>query len=69
MALRLSEEVSAQEDDLSLSSPPSLEPDWTLISPQGVFSYHSYVCIGSFPKGGRLELGYPTVKCFYGSFG
>lgn len=37
MALRLPEEVTVQEDDLSLSSPPSLEPDWTLISPQGVF--------------------------------
>lgn len=37
MALRLPEEVSAQEDDLLLSSPSSLEPDWTLISPQGGF--------------------------------
>lgn len=37
MALKLLEEVAVQEDDLSLSSPPSLEPDWTLISPQGVF--------------------------------
>uniref|UniRef100_A0A8C2MR19 Serine/threonine-protein kinase 36 n=1 Tax=Cricetulus griseus TaxID=10029 RepID=A0A8C2MR19_CRIGR len=36
MALRLPEEVTVQEDDLSLSSPPSLEPDWTLISPQGM---------------------------------
>nr|XP_055235544.1 serine/threonine-protein kinase 36 isoform X8 [Gorilla gorilla gorilla] len=36
MVLRLPEEASAQEGELSLSSPPSPEPDWTLISPQGM---------------------------------
>ncbi|XP_059249465.1 serine/threonine-protein kinase 36 isoform X1 [Mustela nigripes] len=36
MALRLPEEVSAQEEEPSLSRPQSPEPDWTLISPQGV---------------------------------
>lgn len=36
MALRLPEEVSTQEEELLLSSPQSPEPDWTLISPQGV---------------------------------
>ncbi|XP_032336141.1 serine/threonine-protein kinase 36 isoform X4 [Camelus ferus] len=36
MALRLPEEASTQEEELSLSSPQSLEPDWTLISPQGL---------------------------------
>ncbi|KAM8791963.1 serine/threonine-protein kinase 36 isoform 1-T1 [Rhynchonycteris naso] len=38
MALRLTEEVSIQEEELSLSSPrsSSSEPDWTLVSPQGV---------------------------------
>ncbi|XP_059559143.1 serine/threonine-protein kinase 36 isoform X6 [Myotis daubentonii] len=36
MALRLSKEVSTQEEELTLSSPhsSSSEPDWTLISPQ-----------------------------------
>lgn len=52
MALRLPEEVTVQEGDLSLSSPTSLEPDWTLISPQGVF-----VCRGPISEGGSLELG------------
>lgn len=37
MALRLPEEVSAQEEEPSLSRPQSPEPDWTLISPQGIF--------------------------------
>uniref|UniRef100_A0A8I5U4P9 Serine/threonine-protein kinase 36 n=1 Tax=Pongo abelii TaxID=9601 RepID=A0A8I5U4P9_PONAB len=36
MVLRLPKEASAQEGELSLSSPPSPEPDWTLISPQGM---------------------------------
>uniref|UniRef100_G1RC98 Serine/threonine-protein kinase 36 n=1 Tax=Nomascus leucogenys TaxID=61853 RepID=G1RC98_NOMLE len=36
VVLRLPEEASAQEGELSLSSPPSPEPDWTLISPQGM---------------------------------
>ncbi|XP_007964494.3 serine/threonine-protein kinase 36 isoform X1 [Chlorocebus sabaeus] len=36
MVLRLPKEASAQEGGLSLSNPPSPEPDWTLISPQGM---------------------------------
>ncbi|XP_045223653.2 serine/threonine-protein kinase 36 isoform X3 [Macaca fascicularis] len=34
--LRLPKEASAQEGELLLSNPPSPEPDWTLISPQGM---------------------------------
>lgn len=37
MVLRFPEEVALQEEELSLPSPQSLEPDWTLISPQGIF--------------------------------
>lgn len=37
MALRLPEEVPTQEEELLLSSRQSPEPDWTLISPQGIF--------------------------------
>uniref|UniRef100_A0A8I5NBX5 Serine/threonine-protein kinase 36 n=1 Tax=Papio anubis TaxID=9555 RepID=A0A8I5NBX5_PAPAN len=36
MVLRLPKEASAQEGELLLSNPPSPEPDWTLISPQGM---------------------------------
>ncbi|MBZ3880629.1 Serine/threonine-protein kinase 36 [Sciurus carolinensis] len=36
MTLRLPEEVSTQEEELSLSDPSIPEPDWTLISPQGI---------------------------------
>ncbi|XP_063101135.1 serine/threonine-protein kinase 36 isoform X3 [Cavia porcellus] len=36
MVLKLPDKVSTQEEDLSLSGPPSPEPDWTLISPQGM---------------------------------
>lgn len=64
MALRLSEEVSAQEDDLSLSSPPSLEPDWTLISPQGmaallslamaIFTQEPQLCLSHLSQHGSV---------------
>lgn len=37
MALRLPKEVPTLEEELLLSIPPSPEPDWTLISPQGIF--------------------------------
>uniref|UniRef100_Q69ZM6-2 Isoform 2 of Serine/threonine-protein kinase 36 n=1 Tax=Mus musculus TaxID=10090 RepID=Q69ZM6-2 len=64
MALRLPEEVSAQEDDLLLSSPSSLEPDWTLISPQGmaallslamaIFTQESQLCLSHLSQHGSV---------------
>uniref|UniRef100_A0A8C8W832 Serine/threonine-protein kinase 36 n=1 Tax=Peromyscus maniculatus bairdii TaxID=230844 RepID=A0A8C8W832_PERMB len=64
MALRLPEEVTVQEDDLSLSSPPSLEPDWTLISPQGmaallslamaVFTQEPQLCLSHLSQHGSI---------------
>ncbi|XP_075807761.1 serine/threonine-protein kinase 36 isoform X2 [Microtus pennsylvanicus] len=64
MALRLPEEVTVQEDDLSLSSPPSLEPDWTLISPQGtaallslamaIFTQEPQLCLSHLSQPGSI---------------
>ncbi|GAB1285095.1 Serine/threonine-protein kinase 36 [Apodemus speciosus] len=64
MALRLPEEVSAQEDDLSLSSPSSPEPDWTLISPQGmaallslamaIFTQEPQLCLSHLSQPGSV---------------
>ncbi|XP_052605838.1 serine/threonine-protein kinase 36 [Peromyscus californicus insignis] len=70
MALRLPEEVTVQEDDLSLSSPPSLEPDWTLISPQGmaallslamaVFTQEPQLCLSHLSQHGSILMS--TLK-------
>ncbi|XP_060224621.1 serine/threonine-protein kinase 36 isoform X2 [Meriones unguiculatus] len=64
MALRLPEEVSIQEEDLSLSSPSSLEPDWTLISPQGtaallslamaIFTQEPQLCLSHLSQHGSI---------------
>lgn len=64
MALKLLEEVAVQEDDLSLSSPPSLEPDWTLISPQGmaallslamaIFTQEPQLCLSHLSQHGSI---------------
>nr|XP_012301516.1 serine/threonine-protein kinase 36 isoform X2 [Aotus nancymaae] len=57
MALRLPEEASAQEGELSLSSPPSPEPDWTLISPQGMAALLSLAMV-AFTQEPQLYLSY-----------
>ncbi|XP_074255115.1 serine/threonine-protein kinase 36 isoform X2 [Saimiri boliviensis] len=57
MALRLPEEASAQEGELSLSSPPSSEPDWTLISPQGMAALLSLAMV-AFTQEPQLCLSY-----------
>ncbi|XP_032134085.1 serine/threonine-protein kinase 36 isoform X2 [Sapajus apella] len=57
MALRLPEEASAQEGELSLSSPPSPEPDWTLISPQGMAALLSLAMV-TFTQEPQLCLSY-----------
>uniref|UniRef100_A0A5F4WGM1 Serine/threonine-protein kinase 36 n=1 Tax=Callithrix jacchus TaxID=9483 RepID=A0A5F4WGM1_CALJA len=57
MALRLTEEASAQEGELSLSSPPSPEPDWTLISPQGMAALLSLATV-AFTQEPQLCLSY-----------
>ncbi|XP_049985606.1 serine/threonine-protein kinase 36 isoform X3 [Alexandromys fortis] len=64
MALRLPEEVTIQEGDLSLSSPTSLEPDWTLISPQGtaallslamaIFTQEPQLCLSHLSQHGSI---------------
>ncbi|XP_058294198.1 serine/threonine-protein kinase 36 isoform X3 [Hylobates moloch] len=55
VVLRLPEEASAQEGELSLSSPPSPEPDWTLISPQGMAALLS-LTIATFTREPQLCL-------------
>ncbi|XP_008823952.1 serine/threonine-protein kinase 36 isoform X2 [Nannospalax galili] len=70
MALRLPEEVSAQEEELSLSSIPSPEPDWTLISPQGmaallslamvIFTQEPELCLSHLSQPGSILMS--TLK-------
>nr|KAF6337554.1 serine/threonine kinase 36 [Myotis myotis] len=59
MALRLSKEVSTQEEELTLSSPhsSSSEPDWTLISPQGVAAMLS-LAVATFTQEPQLCLSH-----------
>ncbi|XP_044607357.1 serine/threonine-protein kinase 36 isoform X3 [Equus asinus] len=57
MALRLPEEVSAQEEELSLCSPQSPGPDWTLISPQGMAALLS-LAVASFTQEPQLCLSH-----------
>ncbi|XP_045416026.1 serine/threonine-protein kinase 36 isoform X2 [Lemur catta] len=57
MALRLPKEVSAQEEELLLSSPRSPEPDWTLISPQGMAALLS-LAMATFTQEPQLCLSY-----------
>nr|XP_045003050.1 serine/threonine-protein kinase 36 isoform X2 [Jaculus jaculus] len=70
MALRLSDDVSAQEEELTLSSPPSPEPDWTLISPQGMgallnlamatFTQEPQLCLSHLSQHGSILMS--TLK-------
>ncbi|XP_066136420.1 serine/threonine-protein kinase 36 isoform X2 [Saccopteryx bilineata] len=72
MALRLPEEVPTQEEELSLSSPrgSSSEPDWTLISPQGVaalltlavvtFTQEPQLCLSHLSQRGSILMS--TLK-------
>ncbi|XP_019493894.1 PREDICTED: serine/threonine-protein kinase 36 isoform X2 [Hipposideros armiger] len=61
MALRLHEEVSAQEEELLLSSPRSPEPDWTLISPQGVAALLN-LAVATFTQEPRLCLSHLSQR-------
>ncbi|KAM7105352.1 serine/threonine-protein kinase 36 isoform 3-T3 [Molossus nigricans] len=63
MALRLPEEVSTQEEELSLSSPhsSSSEPDWTLISPQGVAATLS-LAVATFTQEPQLCLSHLSQR-------
>ncbi|XP_037705059.1 serine/threonine-protein kinase 36 isoform X2 [Choloepus didactylus] len=70
MALRLPEEVSTQEEQLSPSSLQSPEPDWTLISPQGMaallslavatFTEDPQLCLSHFSQHGSILMS--TLK-------
>ncbi|XP_077011264.1 serine/threonine-protein kinase 36 isoform X2 [Tamandua tetradactyla] len=70
MALRLPEEVSTQEEELSPSRPQSPEPDWTLISPQGMaallslavatFTQEPQLCLSHLSKHGSILMS--TLK-------
>nr|XP_014595813.2 serine/threonine-protein kinase 36 isoform X1 [Equus caballus]XP_023498097.1 serine/threonine-protein kinase 36 isoform X1 [Equus caballus]XP_023498098.1 serine/threonine-protein kinase 36 isoform X1 [Equus caballus]XP_023498099.1 serine/threonine-protein kinase 36 isoform X1 [Equus caballus]XP_023498100.1 serine/threonine-protein kinase 36 isoform X1 [Equus caballus] len=61
MALRLPEEVSAQEEELSLCSPQSPGPDWTLISPQGMAALLS-LAVASFTQEPQLCLSHLSQR-------
>lgn len=66
MALRLPEEASTQEE-VSLSSPQSPEPDWTLISPQGISLLTAWLllsgqCTDPSSRGNSLEPGWPMER-------
>uniref|UniRef100_A0A8C6E1J6 non-specific serine/threonine protein kinase n=1 Tax=Moschus moschiferus TaxID=68415 RepID=A0A8C6E1J6_MOSMO len=70
MALRLPEEASTQEEEVSLSSPQSPEPDWTLISPQGMaalltlamatFTQEPQLCLSHLSQRGSILMS--TLK-------
>ncbi|KAM6152416.1 serine/threonine-protein kinase 36 isoform 5-T5 [Erethizon dorsatum] len=70
MTLKLPDKASTQEEDLSLSSPPSPEPDWTLISPQGMaallslamatFSQEPQLCLSHLSQRGSILMS--TLK-------
>ncbi|XP_007957683.1 serine/threonine-protein kinase 36 [Orycteropus afer afer] len=57
MALRLPKGVSVQEEELSLSSLQSPEPDWTLISPQGMAALLS-LAVATFTQEPQLCLSH-----------
>ncbi|XP_016052303.1 PREDICTED: serine/threonine-protein kinase 36 [Miniopterus natalensis] len=63
MALRLPEEVSTQEEELSLSSQhsSSSEPDWTLISPRGVAAMLS-LAVATFNQEPELCLSHLSQR-------
>ncbi|XP_059961985.1 serine/threonine-protein kinase 36 isoform X1 [Mesoplodon densirostris] len=68
--LRLPEEASVQEEELSLSSPQSPEPDWMLISPQGMaallslamatFTQEPQLCLSHLSQHGSILMS--TLK-------
>ncbi|XP_027729566.1 serine/threonine-protein kinase 36 isoform X3 [Vombatus ursinus] len=70
MTLRLSEEVPTSEDKLSLPSRPVPEPEWTLISPQGitallnlalaVFTQEPHLCLPHLIQHGSILMS--TLK-------
>ncbi|XP_042535292.1 serine/threonine-protein kinase 36 isoform X1 [Dipodomys spectabilis] len=60
MALRLPE-GAPQEEELSLSSPPNPEPDWTLISPQGMAALLS-LAIATFTQEPQFCLSYLSQR-------
>ncbi|XP_064443118.1 serine/threonine-protein kinase 36 isoform X3 [Mirounga angustirostris] len=70
MALRLPEVVSPQEEEPSLSRPQNPEPDWTLISPQGVaallslamatFTQEPQLCLSHLSQHGSILMS--TLK-------
>ncbi|XP_032493170.1 serine/threonine-protein kinase 36 isoform X1 [Phocoena sinus] len=61
MVLRLPEEASVQEEELSLSSPQSPEPDWTLISPQGMAALLS-LAMATFTQEPQLCLSHLSQR-------
>ncbi|XP_006906776.1 serine/threonine-protein kinase 36 isoform X1 [Pteropus alecto] len=61
MALRLPEEVPTQEEELLLSSPQSPEPDWTLISPQGMAALLS-LAMATFTQEPQLCLSHLSQR-------
>ncbi|XP_061240798.1 serine/threonine-protein kinase 36 isoform X4 [Bos javanicus] len=61
MALRLPEEASTQEEEVSLSSPQSPEPDWTLISPQGMAALLS-LAMATFTQEPQLCLSHLSQR-------
>ncbi|XP_004864628.1 serine/threonine-protein kinase 36 isoform X3 [Heterocephalus glaber] len=61
MVLKLPDKVFTQEEDLSLSSPPSPEPDWTLISPQGMAALLS-LAMATFTQEPQLCLSHLSQR-------
>ncbi|XP_034863007.1 serine/threonine-protein kinase 36 [Mirounga leonina] len=61
MALRLPEVVSPQEEEPSLSRPQNPEPDWTLISPQGVAALLS-LAMATFTQEPQLCLSHLSQR-------
>lgn len=61
MALRLPGEASAPEEEPSLSSPQSPEPDWTLISPQGMAALLS-LAVATFAQEPQLCLSHLSER-------
>ncbi|XP_061043399.1 serine/threonine-protein kinase 36 isoform X2 [Eubalaena glacialis] len=61
MVLRLPEEASVQEEEQSLSSPQSPEPDWMLISPQGMAALLS-LAMATFTQEPQLCLSHLSQR-------
>ncbi|XP_073927823.1 serine/threonine-protein kinase 36 isoform X2 [Castor canadensis] len=61
MALKLPEKASTQEEGMSLSSSPNPEPDWTLISPQGMVALLS-LAMATFTQEPQLYLSYLSQR-------